>query len=82
MSWLTKKDKGMGSIVVKASISNYSSTLTQSSALAAMNDYKFKIFSDDTVIHKVMYSPNFYDFDSEQYHKIMLQENLNGSHIL
>lgn len=27
------------------------------------------MFSEDTMIHKVMYSPNFYDFDSEQYHK-------------
>ena len=32
-----------------------------------MDDYKFKISSEDTVIHKVIYSPNFYDFDSEQY---------------
>ena len=40
--WLTKK--GRCSPVVKASISNYSSTLTQSSVLEAMNDYKFKIY--------------------------------------
>ena len=78
--WLTKQ--GRPSPVVKASISNYSFTLTQRSNLAAMNDYKFKIFSEDTVIHKGMYSPNFYDFDPKQYHKIMIQEKLNGSYIL
>ena len=80
MFWLTKK--GRPSPVVKASISNYSATLTQQSSLAAMNDYKFKILSEDAVIRKVMYSPNFYDFDSEQCHKIMIQEKLNGSYIL
>ena len=61
--WLSKK--GRPSPIVKASKSSYSSTLTPNSSLAAMNDYKFKIFSEDTVIHKVMYSSNFSDFDSE-----------------
>lgn len=37
------------------------------------------ISPQDAVIYKVMYSPNFYDFDSEQCHKIMIQEKLNGS---
>ena len=26
-----------------------------------MNDYKFKMFSEDAVIHKVMYSANLYE---------------------
>ena len=28
-----------------------------------------------------MYTPNFYDLDSIQFHKIMMQEKLNFSHI-
>ena len=82
--WLTKKGAGrdVPPIVVKASISNYSSTLTLNSALASQSNHKFQIFSEDTVIHKVMYSPSFYDFDSKQYHKIMIKEKLNGSYIL
>ena len=79
--WLTK-NSGRLPAVVKASISNYSATLTQQSSLLAIHDYKVKIFAEDAVIHKVMYSPNFYDFDSVQYHKIMIQEKLNGSYIL
>ena len=79
--WLTKK--GIGSnLAVKASISNYSGTLTLSSALASQSDYTFKIFSEDAVIYRVMYSPNFYDFDSSEFHQIMLQEKLKGSYIL
>ena len=79
--WLTKKGSGP-SPEVKASISNYSSIVTQSSNFLAMDYYKFKIFSEDAVIHKVMYSPNYYNFDSLQYHKIMIQEKLNSSYIL
>ena len=79
--WLTKKGTG-GNLAVKASISNYSGTLTLSSALASQSDYTFKIFSEDAVIYRVMYSPNFYDFDSSEFHTIMLQEKLNGSYIL
>ena len=66
--WLTKKGTDGISPVVKASISN--------------SNYKFKIFSEDAVIHKVMYCPNLYDFYSEQFHKIMLQEKSKGSYIL
>ena len=79
--WLTKKGSGR-SVVVKASISNYVSTLTQNSTFVATDNYKFKVFSEDTVIHKLIYSSNFYDFDSEQYHSIMIQEKLNRSYIL
>ena len=74
--WPTKKGTDGISPVVKTSTSNYSSTL------ASQSNYKFKIFSEDAVIHKVMYSPNYYNFDSLQYHKIMIQEKLNSSYIL
>ena len=79
--WLTQKGTGL-TPTVKASISNYSVTLTLNSALASQSNYTFRMFSEDAVIHKVMYTPNFYDFDSTQFHTIMMQEKLNGSYVL
>ena len=38
--------------------------------------------TEDGILSKIMFSPNFYDIDSEQYHKVMLQEKLNGSYVL
>ena len=78
--WPTKKGAGFR-LVVKASICNHSATLRLSS-LAPQSNYTFKIFSEDAVIHQVLYSPNVYNFDSMQYHKIMIQEKLSGSYIL
>ena len=79
--WLTKKGTG-GDLTVKASISNYSGTLTLSSALASQSNYKFKIYSEDAVIYRVMYSPYFFDLDSIAFHTIILQEKLYGSYIM
>ena len=79
--WLTKKGIG-GNFTVKASISNYSGTLTLSSEIASQSNYAFDRSSEDAVIYKVMYSPNFYDFDSHEFHTILVQEKLNGSHVL
>ena len=67
--WLTKKGTG-GNLAVKASVSNYSGTLTLSSALASQSTYTFRTFSDDAVIYRVMYTPNFHDLDSSQKEKI------------
>ena len=67
--------------VTKVSISNYSGTLT----IPAVNynaNQRWKFTTEDGVIRRLMYSPNFYDIDSEQYHKVMLQEKLNGSYII
>ena len=79
--WLTKKGTG-ATPTVKALISNHSATLTPSSALASESTYTFRIFSEDTVIHKIMYTPNFYYLDSIEFHRIMLQEKLSGSYVL
>ena len=79
--WLTKKGTG-GDLTVKASVSNYSGTLTLSSAIASQSTYTFRIFSEDAVIFRVMYTPNFHDFDSIEFHRIMLQEKVNGSYVL
>ena len=66
--------------VTKVSISNSSSTLTIPT-VHYTNEQKFEFTTQDGVLNKLMYSPNFYDFDSVEYHKIMLQEKLNGSYI-
>ena len=79
--WLTKKGTG-GDLAAKASISNHSATLTLSTTLTSQSTYTFRIFSEDTVIYRVMYTPNFHDFDSIEFHRIMLQEKLDGSYIL
>ena len=79
--WLTKKVTG-GDFTVKDSISNYSGTLTLSSAVASQSNYTFRISSEDATIYKIMYSPNFCDFDSHEFHTILVQEKLNGSYIL
>ena len=76
--WLTQS---VGTIVTKVNISNYSSTLTLSNSNHAGGQY-FNFTIDDGVLSKIMFSPNFYDFDSEQFHRVMLQEKLNGSYIL
>ena len=76
--WLTENfDKN----VTKVKISNYSSTLTLP-VVRYSNEQEFVFTTQGGVLSKMMYSPNFYDFDSEQFHKVMLQEKLNGSYIV
>ena len=67
--------------VTKVSISNYSATLTIP-AVQYNTNQRWKFTTEDGVLIRLMYSPNFYDTDSEQYHKVMLQEKLNGSYII
>ena len=68
-------------IVTKANLSNYSSTLTIDSANYVPNQ-DFDFTTEDGIMNKIMFSPNFYDFDSEAFKRIMIQEKLNGSYIL
>ena len=68
-------------IVTKANLSNYSSTLTIDSANYVANQ-DFDFTTEDGIMNKIMFSPNFYDFDSEPFKRIMIQEKLNGSYIL
>ena len=81
MFWLTKKGAG-GDLTVKASVSNYSGTLTLNSALASQSNYTFRISSEDATMYRIMYPPNFYDLDSHEFHTILVQEKLNGSYVL
>ena len=52
-----------------------------SSALASQSNYTFKISSEDAVIYKIMYTPNFHDLDSREFHQIIVQEKLNGAYV-
>ena len=68
-------------IVTKVNLSNYSSTLTIDNANYVPNQ-NFDFTTEDGVLNKIMFSPNFYDFDSEAFKRIMIQEKINGSYIL
>ena len=76
--WLAEN---FDTIVTKVSISNYISTLTIPTVHYNVNQ-RWKFTTEDGVLKRLMYSPNFYDTDSEQYHKVMLQEKLTGSYIV
>ena len=67
--------------VTKASISNYSSTLTIP-AVHYCTSQRWTFTTEDGELNRLMFSPNFYDFDSEQYHEVMLQEKLNEFYIV
>ena len=76
--WLTEN---FDTNVTKVKISNYSSTLTIPAVQYNVNQ-RWKFTTEDGELNRLMFSPNFYDFDSEQFHKVMLQEKLNGSYIV
>ena len=76
--WLTED---FSQNITKVKISNYSAILSLP-IVRYTNEQEFQFTTQDGVLSKIMYSPNFYDTDSEQYHKVMLQEKLNGSYII
>ena len=76
--WLTEN---FDANITKVKISNYSAILSLQS-VRYTNLQKFTFNTEDGVISKIMFSPNFYDTDSDQYHKVLLQEKLNGSYVL
>ena len=67
--------------ITKVKISNYSAILSLQTVRYTI-EQEFTFSTDDGVLSKIMYSPNFYDDDSGQYHKVILQEKLNGSYIV
>ena len=67
--------------ITKAKISNYSAILSLQTVLYT-NEQEFTFTTQDGVLSKIMFSTNFYDTDSEQYHKILLQEKLDGSYVI
>ena len=76
--WLAEN---FSSNVTKAIISDYNSTLTIPAAYYTYNQ-DFVFTAEGGVLSKILFSPNFYDTDSDQYHKVILQEKLNGSYIV
>ena len=76
--WLTEN---FNSNITKVKISNYSAILSLQT-VRYTREQVFEFSTKGGVLSKIMYSPNFYDTDSEQYHKVMLQEKLNGSYIV
>ena len=76
--WLAEN---FSSNVTKVKISNHSSTITISAVLNT-NEQEFEFTTEDGVLSKIMFSPNFYNTDSEQYHKVLLQEKINGSYVI
>ena len=76
--WLTEN---FDANATKVKISNYSATLTIPAVQYNVNQ-RWKFTTEDGVLIRLMYSPNFYDTDSEQFHKVMLQEKLSGSYIV
>ena len=76
--WLTETSNAN---ITKAVLSSYSSTLTQASSPIRNQRVNFGFTTEDGVLHKIMYFKNFYDFDSEQYHRIAIQEKLSGSYL-
>ena len=76
--WLAEN---LSANATKVSISNYSGTLT----IPAVNyntNQRWRFTTEDGVLLRLMYSQKFYDIGSEQYHKVMLQEKLNGSYVM
>ena len=76
--WLTES---ISDHVTKVKISNYSAEII-ANVVSHSSNQKFEFLNQDGVIEKFMYSPNFYDTDSIEYHKIILQEKLNESYIV
>ena len=76
--WLTEN---FNSNITKVKISNYSAILSLQSVRYS-NEQEFFFTNQDGVLSKIMFSSTFYDDDSEQYHKVMLQEKLNGSYVI
>ena len=67
--------------VTKVKISDYSGTINMS-AVNYNHDQQFVFTTEDRVLSKILFSPNFYDTDSDQYHKVILQEKLDGAYIV
>ena len=67
--------------VTKVKISDYSSTITMS-AVSYNHNQQFVFTNEGGLLSKILFSPNFYDTDSEQYHRVILQEKLDGSYIV
>ena len=76
--WLTQSTSNN---LTRVKINNYSYLLSLNKVVNSTIQ-KFEFTTQDGVLCKIMFSPNFYNTDSEIYHKIMLQEKIDGSYIV
>ena len=67
--------------VTKVKLSDYSGTITMS-AVNYNRDQEFIFTTEDGVLSKILFSPKFYDDHTDQYHKVVLQEKLDGAYIV
>ena len=67
--------------VTKVKLSDYSGTITMS-YVNYNRDQEFIFTTEDGLLSKILFSPKFYDTDSDQYHKVILQEKLDGAYIV
>ena len=67
--------------VTKVKLSDYSGTITMS-AVNYNRDQEFIFTTEDGVLSKILFSPKFYDDHTDQYHKVILQEKLDGAYIV
>ena len=65
--------KNSNANVTKATISNDSATLTQNSTTLSGVRNKFQLSTKDGMFYRFMFSQNFYEIDSEVYHRVLLQ---------
>ena len=66
--------------IKKVSISNHTSILTLRNNSYATNQ-KIRYENQGGHLYKIMYSPNFFDIGSVNFHKVILQEKLDGTTI-
>ena len=76
--WLTQSSNNN---LTTCNVSNYVSKLSVSRVQNA-NEQKFEFTTQDGVLSKIMFSPNFYNINDEYYHRVMLQEKLDGSYVI
>ena len=67
--------------ITKVKLSDYSGTINMSS-VNYNRDQQFVFTTEDGVLSKILFSTNFYNTDSDQYHKVILQEKLDGAYIV
>ena len=80
--WLTQS---LNNNLTRVKINNYNSLLSLSrvgNISFPATQQKIEFTTQDGVLCKIMFSPNFYNTDNEIYHKVMLQEKIDGSYIV
>lgn len=64
------------------SLSNYSGTLTTNTTRRSFQSNKLNIGCTDVYVSRIGITHKFLDFDSIEYHRIVLEEKRNGTYIV